>query len=133
MKKKLLQYGICGVFGALMAYWVMDLEGLFLLWGETATVVSIFCNAFFVPGILLASFGALFWIASTGFFDSVAYAFRTAGHLFLPFLRIERKSYYDYKAEKAEKRTAMPGFIFHVGAFYLALSLICLVIWYAIV
>ena len=132
MKKKLLQYGICGAVGALMAYWVMDLEGLFILWGETATAMSILCNAFFVPGILLASFGALLWVAGTGFFDSIAYAFRVAGHVILPFLRSDRKSYYDYKAEKAEKRAPLPAFVFHVGAFYLGLSILCLVIWYAI-
>ena len=132
MKKKLLQYGICLVFGAVLAYWVMDAEGLFILWGEKATAVSILCNAFFVPGILLASFGTLFWIAGTGFFDSIAYAFRVAGHILLPFIRSERKTYYDYKAEKAEKRVPIPGFIFHVGAFYLVLSIICLVVWYLI-
>ena len=132
MKKKLLQYGICVVLGGLMAVWVMDLEGFFILWGERATAVSILCNAFFVPGILFSSFGALFWVANTGFFDSVSYAAHTIGHIFIPFAKSKRKSYYDYKTEKAEKRAPIPGFIFHVGAFYLALSLICLGIWYGI-
>ena len=129
MKKKLFQYGFTFLFGAILAYWVMDAEGLFILWSEKATAASILCNAFFVPGILLASFGSLLWVANTGFFDSVAYAFRAAGHLFLPFKRTERKSYYDYKMEKAEKRTPIPNFLFHVGAVYLGLSLICLAIW----
>lgn len=130
MRKKLFQYGFCVLFGALIAYWVMDSQGLFVVWSETSAALAILCDAFFVPGILLASFGALFWIACTGFFDSVAYAFRTAGHILLPFFRIEKKSYYDYKTEKAEKRAPVPGFIFYVGVFYLALSVICLVIWY---
>lgn len=132
MKKKLLQYGFCGIFGALMAYWVMQTQGLFQAGLETVDTVAILCNAFFVPGILLACLGALLWVATTGFFDSIGYAFRAAGHLLLPFLRIERKTYYDYKTEKAEKRSQVPGFIFHVGGFYMALSLICLAIWYAL-
>lgn len=132
MKKKLLQYGICVVLGGLMAYWVMDLEGFFILWREKATAFSILCNAFFVPGILFASFGALFWVSNTGFFDSVSFAFHTAGHLLLPFLKSKRMTYYDYKMEKAEKRGTVPGFIFHVGAFYLVLSMICLGLWYAV-
>lgn len=129
MKKKLLQYGICGIIGALIAYWVMDLEGLFLVWGKMPDTWSILCDAFFVPGILLTMFGILFWIANTGFFDSIAYAFRTAGHILLPFIRSDRKTFYDYKAEKAEKRTSTPYFVLIVGVFYLLLSGICLAIW----
>ena len=132
MKKKLLQYGICVVLGGLIALWVMDLEGFFILWRERATAVSILCNAFFVPGILLASFGALFWVANTGFFDSMSYALHVVGHVFLPFAKSKRKTYYDYKTEKSEKRGSVPTFIFVVGIFYLTLSLICLGIWYGV-
>ena len=132
MKKKLLQYGICGVIGGLMAVWVMDLEGFFIVWRDKAAATSILCNAFFVPGILLASFGALFWVSNTGFFDSVSYAFHVVGHMFLPMGKSKRKTYYDYKTEKADKRAAVPAFIFIVGVFYLALSMGCLVAWYAV-
>lgn len=132
MKKKLLQYGICVVLGGLMAVWVMDLEGFFIVWKDRAAAASILCNAFFVPGILLSAFGALFWVSNTGFFDSVSYAVHVMGHMFWPFAKSKRKSYYDYKMEKAEKRAAVPAFIFIVGVFYLALSLICLGIWYGV-
>ena len=130
--KKLLQYGICGVLGGLIALWVMDLEGFFVVWRDRAAATSILCNAFFVPGILLASFGALFWVANTGFFDSIAYAAHVVGHMFLPMGHAKRKTYYDYKTEKAEKRASVPIFIFIVGVFYLALSVICLGLWYAV-
>ena len=132
MKKKLLQYGICGAIGALLALWVMDMSGFFELWQQPAEAMLILCDAFFVPGILLVMFGALMWIATTGFFDSIAFAFRAAGHLLLPFLHLERKTYYDYKAEKAEKRGSTPYFIFIVGACYLALSVVFLIIWAAL-
>ena len=130
MKKKLLQYGICGAIGALLAYWVMHSEGLFEVWSERTAAVAILCDAFFVPGILFIMVGALVWIASTGFFDSIGYAARTASHLLLPssLRKGERKSYYEYKTEKAEKRGKFPIYIFIVGAFFLFIWLICVII-----
>ena len=104
VKKKLLQYGITAVVGALMAWWVMDIEGFFVVVGDPVHTRAILCDAFFVPGILLSLIGMLVWISSTGFFDALGYAVRTAAHMFLPFVKTERKSFYDYKMEKAEKR-----------------------------
>ena len=109
----------------------MDAEGLFVVWGTSRTAtLMILCDAFFVPGILLTMFGALMWIATTGFFDSLGYAFRTAAHLFIPFKGGERKSFYDYKEERAEKRGGVPYFILFVGMFYLAISMILLALYY---
>ena len=130
-KKKLLQYGICGLIGAVIAVLVMDAEGLLLFWGtHRETTLIILCDAFFVPGILLILFGCLLWIANTGFFDSLGYAVRTAAHLLIPFRKAERKTFYDYKEERAEKRGKTPAFIGIVGVFYLLLSLIPLAILY---
>ena len=129
MKKKLLQYGICFIVGALIAYWVMDLEGLFVV-NVPSEIAAILCDAFFVPGILLTMVGCLIWISTTGFFDSLGYAVMVGMHLVLPFLnKGERKSYYDYKAEKDEKRGKTPILIFIVGSFYLLLSGIALIVW----
>ena len=129
MKKKLLQYGVCFIVGALIAYWVMDIEGLFLV-NVHSEIAAILCDAFFVPGILLTMVGCLIWIATTGFFDSIGYAVKVGMHLLLPFLsRGESKSYYDYKMEKDEKRGITPIFVFIVGLFYLLLSGIALIVW----
>ncbi len=131
MKKKILQYGICLDIGALMAFLVMQNEGLFSLDdGELIDIVAILCDAFFVPGIFLASVGSLVWISTTGFFDAVGYAFSVAGHILLPFIKGRHASYYDYKTEKAERRGKTPVYIFIVGAFYLVLSGIALIVWF---
>ncbi len=130
MKKKLLQYGISTAVGALISVWVMYIENLFGVEGYPAeTVFTILADAFFVSGILLALFGALLWIATTGFFDGVSFAFRSAAHLFLPFLHLEKKSFYDYKTEKAGKRAPAQFFLLIVGAGYLTLSGIFLILW----
>ena len=68
MKKRLIQYGVCGVVGALIAYWIMNSKGLFSLGYSTADVFLILSDAFFVPGILITLFGVLLWIATTGLF-----------------------------------------------------------------
>ena len=108
----------------------MDTEALFGVPDITPKLIAmILCDAFFVPGIFFTMFGALLWIASTGFFDSISYAFRTAAHMLFPILHKERKNFYDYKTEKAEKRAGTPVFIFIVGAGFLAISMICLVFW----
>ena len=129
MKKRILQYGICFLIGALLACWVMNIEGLFLI-DVPSEIAAILCDAFFVPGILLTMVGCLIWIATTGFFDSIGYAVKVGMHIILPFFnKGERKSYYDYKMEKDEKRGKTPIFVFIVGAFYLVLSGIALIIW----
>ena len=128
MKKKLIQYGVCGVIGALIAYWVMYSKQLFAVEHPLADVYLILSDAFFVPGILLASFGVLLWISTTGLFDSIGFAFRAAAHALLPFIRYERITFYDYKMEKAEKRGSVPYFVMIVGAFYILLAVIAAVL-----
>ena len=128
VKKKLLQYGITAVVGALIAWWVMDIEGLFIIEGAPDHTKAILCDAFFVPGVLLTLIGALVWVSTTGLFDGLGYAVKTAAHMFLPFIKTQRQSYYDYKMEKAEKRGSVPYFIMIVGiAFILVASVFLLI------
>ncbi len=130
MKKKLLQYGISTVVGAAIALWVMNMEGLFDFVDLPVNVIfMILCDAFFVAGILLALFGALVWISTTGFFDTFGFAIRTAAHLLFPFFIHDTKTFYDYKTEKAEKRGETKGFLVVVGVGYLLISIVFLILW----
>lgn len=133
MKKKLLQYGATAVVGALIALWVMNIEGFFIIIDSESDqikeIFNILCNAFFIPGMLLILSGVIMWIASKGFFDSFGYAGRTAAHMFIPFMKPERKSFYDYKEEKAKKRGKVPYFLMIVGAAYLLISVVFLILW----
>ncbi len=138
MKKKILQYSITTVVGGLIAYWIMYSQGLFQLLGatgsspeKTAEILFILCDAFFVPGIMLVMVGILMWIATTGLFDSLGYAARTALHLIFPTGLKERKTFYDYKVEKAEKREGSKPlyFILFVGIGFIVISVLMLIIW----
>jgi hypothetical protein len=62
----------------------------------------------------------------------LGYAVRTAAHLLIPFRKVERKTFYDYKEERAEKRGKTPSFIGIVGGVYLLLSAVFLVIFYMV-
>lgn len=126
LKTWLLQYGITTAIGLLISYFVMSSQGLFVLFGSNAETFSILCDAFFVPGAVLLSVGALVWVAGTGFFDSMAYIFRVAAHMFIPFVKSRPKSYYDYKTEKAERGGKTPMFILYTGVGFVALALVFL-------
>ena len=133
MKKKLLQYGISTAVGAAISIWVMYMEGLFEIEGLTTDLIyMILCDAFFVAGIFLALFGALVWISSTGFFDTFGFAFCTAAHLILPFIKHDTQTFYDYKTEKAEKRGDPKGFLAIVGIGYLLVSTVFLILWMSV-
>ncbi|MBQ3013424.1 MAG: DUF3899 domain-containing protein [Clostridia bacterium] len=129
MKKKLLQYGVCSAIGVVLAVFVMAFEGLFGSSGLSAKdVMAILCDAFFFPGALMASIGGLAWIASTGFFDMISYAVNVGAHSLLPFIKLESRTFYDYKEAKAKKRGSAPHFILVVGLILVALSVIPIVI-----
>ncbi|MBR4032739.1 MAG: DUF3899 domain-containing protein [Clostridia bacterium] len=129
MKKKLWQYGVCSAIGAVLSVFVMAFEGLFGSSGLSAKdVMAILCDAFFFSGALMASFGGLAWIASTGFFDMISYAINVGAHSLLPFIKLESRTFYDYKEAKAKKRGSAPRFILVVGLIFVALSVIPIII-----
>jgi hypothetical protein len=135
MKTKLLKYGIASVVGIFITVLVLESQGFFLVFAESLLqkeiqlICLMLCDGFFVSCILITLFGILVWIASTGFFDSLGYALKTAAHLLIPFKRGQRKSYYDYKMEKEEKRMPAQSFLIWVGLVFLAISAVFLCFW----
>ena len=129
LKKRILQYGITAALGLAAALLIMNAQGFFVLFGNNADTYSILSDAFFVPGMIMVSLGALIWIAGTGLFDSVSYALSVAAHAVIPFLKNKPKSYYDYKSEREGKTTKTPMFILYTGGGFLAISVIFLIVY----
>ena len=127
LKKRLLQYGITAGIGLLASLLIMNAQGLFVLFGNNTQTWSILSDAFFVPGIILVSLGALIWIAGTGLFDSVSYALSVAAHAIIPFLKNRPKNYYDYKSERESKGSRTPMFILYTGGGFLLLAVVFLI------
>lgn len=98
---------------------------------EPAQVLSILCDAFFVPGILLFSFGLLGLCAYGGVFDMVSYGFRSLLVMFTPFKKPENHvKYYEYRLMKEKLRTKPRPVALVVGLVMLLLAGVCLVMYY---
>jgi hypothetical protein len=91
----------------------------------------ILADSFSIPGLLLVLFTALIWVSSEGAFDGLGYAFSRVGSMFIPFHKksLEHKTYYDYKMEKKDKRAHGYSFLFFVGLFYLAVSIVFIILF----
>ena len=92
-----------------------------------------FSDGCFVSAVLFAGMGCLFWVSTTGFFDIFSYGFKSLLVLFSPLKRIkEHPHYYEYKCEKDAKREGKPltHTTLFVGIGMVALSLICLALYY---
>ncbi len=127
----LLQYGVTAAIGALIAWLVAAYRGFdaALTFSLNARYLS---DGFFVAGLLLAGFGALIWISTTGFFDLLAYGFRSLLVLFTALVKpSEHKTFYEYKLERESGRKKGAWYILFVGLIYLAAAYTFLRVYYA--
>jgi hypothetical protein len=94
----------------------------------TNDLIDIYSNlaaAFTVPGLLAVLIGALVWVSTTGFFDTLTFGVSILFKGLLPFKKGERfERFYDYKARKDEKRLTGYGFIVISGAIFLVIGII---------
>lgn len=90
-----------------------------------------FSDGFFFSGLIFTGIGALTMIAGTGFFDMFSYAFRSLLVLFSWLRKPEdHVSYYDYKLERDAKRKKPLWTILITGLVCIALSVVCLLLYY---
>ena len=135
MKKYLIHGGIGIGLSVLLACW------RFSGWEPgIANFLRAASDGFVVVGFLYLAAAALRKVSSTGFFDIFSYGLREGIEFLIPGMgKEERPSFYDYKEEKAEKRSrkeeegapgkrAMPV----VGIFLFALGVIFTVLYYAV-
>lgn len=96
---------------------------------EQVEKYRILCDAFTLPGVLMLAIGALVAVANEGIFNGIGYAL---SHLVkaLTFRGREQERYYDYVERKRARRASGYGFLFIVGAGFMAISLIFLVLFY---
>lgn len=98
---------------------------------ETTTkmLLSAWCDAFFVPGVLGMGFGLLIVVSNGGAFDILAYATR---RLFGFFKKdpIDRKyrTYYDYKQSRKDKKRSF-WYLIIVSSAYLLVAVVLLVVY----
>lgn len=130
MKKNLLKYGIPALIGAAITIAVAMGQGL----GGVGSAWSLraLSDGCFVTTVLMGGMGALVWVSTTGFFDIFTYAGKSLLVLFSPMKQPEKlKKFYEYKADKDEKRKKADFTLLIVGVAYLLLSFAFLGGYYA--
>ena len=134
MKRKLINYGLSVLAGLILSGLAVSakLSNPDFKLTDASKYMELFCDAAFVPGVILLCVWCLIFIASTGLFDSVSYTVGYAVRALLPFTRRKEMSFYDYKMGKEERRSEgkIPKTTLIVGAAFFGLSLIFLAIYY---
>lgn len=135
-KGNVIKYAVTLAIGGAAAFGIMCYRGLLESGLTHAERLMYVCDGLFVAGLLLAGFGALAWIASTGFFDIFSYAFKSLIYLFTPIRsRGERQKYYEYHGEMDDKRAKEKGktvyYILVCGLVFLAAAVIVFVFYNA--
>lgn len=133
MKKRrswLIKYGVCIVLALLAAWGILTTHGF----SEAETSSERFrllCDAFFVPGALLLSAGALIFVSNEGGFYGVAYAARFIARMFIPTSEKRDESFGDFVEARREKG-AVKGYSFLLvtGGAFLAVSILFLILFY---
>ena len=126
-----LKYLVAFVIGALITLLCAWLRGLFK--GDGASDVRfILSDSFLVSGVLLAGVGGLMFSSARGTFDMFSYGVKM---FFVPFRRNMRpedrfaRDFFEYREEKRQKSARREYlYLILVGAFYLLLSALCLLI-----
>ena len=89
----------------------------------------ILCDAFTLPGLLMASVGLMVLMGNLGALDTLAYAVHFLLHTFIPLLG-KGKSYLDFMLERREHRVHGYGFLFVVGLLLTAVGIVFLLLYY---
>lgn len=129
-KNRLLKYGITTVVTASVSVLIMYLNGLFEA-TDILTRFKLLADAFTIPGVILLCIGALIWVSTDGMFDGLTYAAKRLGSL-IPFYgkNYTHERYYDYVMRKRGKRISGYGFIPIVGAAFVAIAVVFIVLYY---
>ena len=127
-KARLLKYGICAAFTALMVWlylWLRETPDSFELWTRAL------CDAFTLPGVILLCVGGLVWASNEGALDGIGYLVSYMTKALIPGKRKEIEKFADYVERKRAKRGGGFGFLLISGAVVLAIALVFLLLFYS--
>ncbi len=132
MKKGVIRVLLTVLIGLGIALWAAAARGF-----HPGLPLPLLCrygsDGCFVTAVILCGIGTLTLISSTGFFDIFSYGMGTLwAHISSIWKGYEHIRFYDYKAMRAEKRGKSLRFVLAVGLFYLAVSVLLLILYYSI-
>jgi hypothetical protein len=107
---------------------------LLLIWNifkqtDKGAIFTLLSDAFFISGFIIFGIGGLVFISSTGFFDIIAYGFKSLGVLFLKitYKKGDLEKYYEYVERKRanrelNKESSSTLYIILVGLFFIGIA-----------
>ena len=128
-KANLIKSGIVSAVGILVVILFVSSSDF----GAQTTVdkYKILCDALTIPGLLMLMFAAMLSISNEGGLDGVSYLVKQ-GFRMLTFRGISQEKYLDYVQHRRENRLTGYGFLYIVGAVFMAVALIFLALFYSI-
>lgn len=94
------------------------------------STARLFCDAFFVAGVIITGCGGLAFVRNQGFFDIMSYGIKTVFHIHLPWTAPRtpeegKESFVEYKERKRQERKSPAGSLL-AGGLYLVLAALML-------
>lgn len=132
MKKKILEYVITFLIGAVFTLVLLIAKGCFTE-TDVKTVLQYWVDSLFTSGVILLCFGMIVFISEGGGFDFLFYGV----YRFITMFKnrpndIKYRTYYDYHVARADREKRQFDYLLVVGAVITAVSLIVLYFWYQI-
>lgn len=128
LRSNLIKYGagflVCGAMS-----W-MYLSGYDLDTLSAADKYRVLCDAFTTPGVMAVLVGLLLVVSNEGAFHGVGYAMSCAVKILTPGGRSRMESYRDYRERQSDKKIVGFGFLFVIGAVFLAVAAVFMVLFY---
>lgn len=96
---------------------------------DTGMIFRILCDAFFIPGIILAGIGVMTYLSSQGLYDGLTYSFASMARYRKSHSESDKtpKSYFDYKNNK--KRRGASWHLVFVGVGFVVIGLVFYLIY----
>lgn len=130
--KLLIKYGACFLIMALLTAIILVSVGFSTDQGLTVVYLNL-ADAFSIPAMVMIALGALIWVSTTGFFDSIGYIINIGLRALIPMARrSEYEKYYDYKVRKDGKRISGYGFILISGCIYLLIGVVFTILFFTV-
>lgn len=130
MKKK-LSYIITSAFCAVITVVVLLTRETFSQ-TNTLTVYKDLCDAFFLPGVMTLGFGLLVFVSNGGAFSMLKFSVIKFVDLFRRDLtKVKYRTYYDYKEANKDNKNDF-GFMLIIGAVFVAISVVFLILYHSI-
>ena len=98
---------------------------------EQKMLMQYFTDSFFAVGVITAMIGLLIFVSNGGVFDMLIYGVYRFITLFKKdHMKVKYQTFYDYRVAKAERKKSSFLFLVIVGALFVGISMIFLVLWY---